>query len=485
LSHRSFEIDEEYVAGWLSFFPAPHLTPYVGISSVPPSSFVQFSSRKVESTQYWDFEGAKRIRYSGDREYEEHFREVFFEAVRRRLRSDRPVLAELSGGMDSASIVCAADKIIDANSADFPRVDTLSYYNDFEPSWNERPYFSKVEEQRSRVGFHIDISGDCSSGFGSSDEIPLTPGSLTNNLVGQKLFLQCIEAQGNRVVLSGMGGDEVTGGVPSPSAELADLIKDGSLGQLARQLKVWALNKRRPWFHLLLETLRRFLPPDVFGFPAELQPAPWVSRQFRKRYGHALSGYENRLKLSRSLPSFQECLSNLDAVRRQFACLIETLGYPYEKRYPFLDRNLLEFLFSIPRSQLVRPGERRSLMRRALVNVVPDEIRMRRRKGYMSRQPLKVLNSVLQREQGPGSFAACSAVGWFDMTRLWDCLKAAKRGEQVPIVLLSRTIALELWMQSIRHSAAHSNTKAFMIKLPTFPGTLDSETQKQDSALAG
>jgi len=43
-----FKLDEEYVAGWLSFFPATHLTPYLGIHSVPPSSFVRLTRAKHE-----------------------------------------------------------------------------------------------------------------------------------------------------------------------------------------------------------------------------------------------------------------------------------------------------------------------------------------------------------------------------------------------------------------------------------------------------
>src|SRR6185437_111277 len=45
-----------------------------------------------------------------------------------------------------------------------------------------------------------------------------------------------------------------------------------------------------------------------------------------------------------------------------------------EKRYPYLDQSLVEFVLAIPQSQLLRPGERRSLMRRALANIVPSEI---------------------------------------------------------------------------------------------------------------
>jgi len=38
LAEKTFALEEEYIAGWLSFFPATHLTPYVGIHSVPPAS---------------------------------------------------------------------------------------------------------------------------------------------------------------------------------------------------------------------------------------------------------------------------------------------------------------------------------------------------------------------------------------------------------------------------------------------------------------
>src|SRR5882762_1037397 len=139
-------------------FPAVHLTPYVGIHAVPPSSSVLLRPGKHTVRKYCDFDPSKRIRYSTDAEYEEHFRTVFAEAVQRRLRSDSPILAELSGGMDSSSIVCVADTIIARGAAETPRLDTLSYYNDSEPNWNERPYFTKVEEKRGRTGTHIDVS---------------------------------------------------------------------------------------------------------------------------------------------------------------------------------------------------------------------------------------------------------------------------------------------------------------------------------------
>jgi asparagine synthase (glutamine-hydrolysing) len=81
----------------------------------------------------------------------------------------------------------------------------------------------------------------------------------------------------------------------------------------------------------------------------------------------------------------------LDTLRRQLACSVLS-PEPYEKRYPYLDRDLLEFLFAIPREQLVRPGERRSLMRRALAEIVPAEILNRKRKAFVSRAPMLAIS---------------------------------------------------------------------------------------------
>ena len=78
---RALALDEEYIAGWFSFFPATPLTPYVGIESVPPSCFVRLERGLRTISKYWDFDPHKKIRYGTDAEYEEHFRAVFAEAV--------------------------------------------------------------------------------------------------------------------------------------------------------------------------------------------------------------------------------------------------------------------------------------------------------------------------------------------------------------------------------------------------------------------
>ncbi len=452
-SGKSLQLDEEYIAGWLSFFPAAHLTPYAEIHSVPPSCFVLLSPGNCSIKKYWDFDPGKRILYPTDGEYEEHFRAVFSQAVRRRLRSDSPILAELSGGMDSSSIVCMADIILAGGVSEAPRLDTVSYFDDSEPNWNERPYFTKVEEKRGRTGCHIDVSKREPFNFESDGQhFAATPGSGASPTEVSKKYANCLSSNGNRVVLSGIGGDEVMGGVPTPNPEFENLLAKFRFKTLAHQLKVWALDKRRPWFHLFFEATRAFFPPALVGVPKYRRPAPWLKSGFVKRNRAALQGYEHRLRVFGPLPSFQENLSTLAMLQRQLACSGPSLYPPYEKCYPYLDRSLLEFIYAIPREQLVRPGQRRSLMRRALVGIVPGELLYRRRKAFVSRGPMAVISEEWPSVIQVSSQMQSAALGIVDSRRFADALQRARHGQEIPVVFLMRAFGIELWLRNLECS---------------------------------
>ena len=448
-SGRSLAFEEEYLAGWLTFFPAPHLTPYIGIHSVPPASYVNLAKGEHRTVKYWDFDPAKRIRYQSDAEYEEHFRAAFRESVRRRLRSDSPILAELSGGMDSSSIVCMADTVFAQANGEAPRLDTISYYDDSEPNWNERPYFTLVEQTRGRVGYHVDL-GSHEPIIGSpSLWFAPTPSSCDHGNKADQQRGICIRSNQNRVVLSGIGGDEMTGGVPTPIPELADLVANGQFRAFAHQLMIWSLNKRRPWTHMFCDVAGRFLPLASIGFSNHGLPPQWLKRRFVSRYRSALAGYERRLRLFGAPPSFQENVSTLDALRRQLACDVLPIAPHYEKRYPFLDRDLLEFTFAIPREQVVRPGQRRSLMRRALVGIVPGEILNRRRKAYLARSPIASLLTEWTAIAQPSERMACESLGIVDSAAFAESLRQAHEGREVPIVTLLRTLGMEVWLRGL------------------------------------
>ena len=444
----SSELDEEYIAGWLAFFPDARLTPFRKMSAVPPGSYVYVSKERRQVSKFWNFDTGKRIRYRIDSEYEEHFRSIFREAVRRRLRSDSPVLAELSGGTDSSSIVCVADDVVAQEGG--PRLDTVSYYDNSEPSWNELPFLTKIEEKRGTPGWHIDIQEKEYQPPFTDTIYPMTPAFAGRESTAYLQLQSHLTAAGHRVLLSGIGGDEVLGGVPNPIPELADSLTSGHFADLARQLKAWALSTRKPWIHLLRDTLLFFSPPG-FGdarSSGKYQTPCWVKHSFAERSSCAFEGYRTRATIFGSAPSLQENLFTLDGLRRQLCCLPLPASPSYEQRYPYLDRDLLEFLFAIPREQLVRPGQRRSLMRRALSGIVPDEVLNRKRKAFVTRAPALKISGEIERITRKRELALC-ALGVVDREQLLEEMRRSILGADVPIVPLLRAFTLEAWLTAL------------------------------------
>jgi asparagine synthase (glutamine-hydrolysing) len=455
-SRHSFDLEGEFVAGLLSSFPATHLTPYSGIHSVPPACFVRFTRERISTTRYWEFDPANEVRYRREADYEEHFRVVFRESVRRRLRARGPVLAQLSGGIDSSAIVCVADGLLRQGSVVTPRLDTVSYYDDSEPNWDERPYFTQVEKLRGRTGLHVNVAP-------GEPAVELSSGT-------------------SQVLLSGTGGDEVTGGIPDPSPELADLFARARFAALARQLKAWALDKRKPCLLLVRDALRACLRPVWLDVFEPLRAAAWLDQAFRRNYEDALRGYPRRFRLLGPLPSFQENLETLEMLRRQLGCSPSSQQVSWERRYPFLDRDLLEFLFAIPREQILRPGHRRSLMRRALRGIVPDEILNRKRKAFLIRRPIV---EIAKHWAGQGEAARqmhCLSLGVIDEQRFAEEVLNAANGQSTHVVALLRLFSVEAWLKQMKASGVWSGSLG---KLPGIRPGAEMEISAEKNSKKG
>ncbi len=464
-ARRTFKICEEYIAGWFACLPAAHLTPYVGIYAVPPSSSVVLRLGQHIVSKYWDFDPSKTISYRTDAEYEDHFRSVFATAVRRRLRSDRPVLAELSGGMDSSSIVCMADTIIARGEAEAPRLDTISYYDDFDSDFNERPYFAKVEEKRGRTGYHINLGAqretkesevDSRNSFFFGCECdglvasPNYKGAFWPKLL--KHYAPYIRSQGYRVTLSGVAGENPTGGfVPTPRPELQDLLARARFFALVRQLNAWAVKMRTSRLLLLWQAIRGFFTYSLTfpGAPKYTGAAFWFHPSFVRRNRDAFYGYPSKVKLFGALPSFQNQLYLLNFERRLMAHYDLGSELLSEIRYPYLDRDLLEFSFAIPPEQIVGVGKRRFLMKRALVGIVPDELLNRKRRAAVTQKPERDTSTEWSSFEDIGPWVLSSSLDIVDQNLFLEALQKARGADAVPEDSLKRTMFLEFWLRHV------------------------------------
>jgi asparagine synthase (glutamine-hydrolysing) len=470
-ARRTFAISDEYVAGWLSHFPAARLTPYSQILAVAPSSLVflqlcNHGPRHVVS-QYWNFDPGKTVRYHRDSEYEEEFRALFATAVQRRLRSDRPVLAELSGGMDSSAIVCMADTLIAKGKAECPRLDTISWFDDthdqIEPDTNELHWITRVEERRGTAGHHLNCRdirakeasapSQCTADSETNPFLTI-PDSGARNSEFVRQYAACLGSEEHRVTLSGIGGSEfLGGGVPTPVLELQDLLSRAHFLRLSRQLTRWAEKMQESRPSILWETIQNFFPARILDLSKDTRPVSWLHSGFIRRNHSALNGYAVRIKLLGPLPSFQSNLSTLDSLHRLLAYWRLRSDLLREVRLPYLDRDLLEFLFAIPREQVVAVGRRRSLMRRALSGLVPEEVLNRRRKAFVHRKSPKdhcaAVACGLREEQ----ILISDTIGIVDTSRLEAALRGLGRGEEVSMDALQKTLSLEFWLRDLARRA--------------------------------
>ena len=451
LSGAKFHIDDDYIAGYFAHDPDAHLTPYREIREVPPGQFVRIRNGRVSGERFWRFSPKSRIRYNTDAEYEEHFRHLFRQSVRRRLRSDSPILAELSGGLDSSSIVCMADDIIANEGEQFSRLDTISYYDDTEPNGDDLIYLQRIEQKRGRVGTHIDCSkvGSSPASLECAEFCPL-PGRLGIGLKIGDERADIVRGGGYRAVLSGIGGDEFMGGIPDPRAHLADLIVQFKLVSLVKQLTAWSLAKRRPWIQLLWESAIDVLPPSLGQYLAkEAKVEPWIRKNFAKRTRLAIRQLDVDDYFGLWLPTRRSCIGGVLLIANKLAKHTLPVSAPEEARYPYLDQNLIEFILSIPASQLLRPGERRSLMRRSLAGIVPQEILSRRTKQVGARTPVLVLEKHWEELQNVYQTPLSSGLGYVHEDRFLKVISDARAGKTVSLVRVLWAISLEYWLRDL------------------------------------
>ncbi len=119
-----------------------------------------------------------------------------------------------------------------------------------------------------------------------------------------------------------------------------------------------------------------------------------------------------------------------------------------ETRYPYLDQKLVEFLVSIPLEQLLRPGHRRSLMRRALADLLPPEILERRTKGTVSHYYPVAFEKHWNKLEDILRSPLISHLGYVNQEQFHTSLLEAKTGKLRPYFLrLSRELSWELWLR--------------------------------------
>lgn len=448
------EVNDEYVAGCFALYPELSSTPYRGIDAVEPGQVITVKERQVQNCRFWRPAEADEINYANDREYEEQFRHLFREAVACRLRSDRPIWSELSGGLDSSSIIFMADKIQAEESGSSQPITTLSFVHDPSVTFFDRRFMEVVEKARGRHGVYMGGEGNWirlvspEEGF-----IPVPITSICISDINQTLS-QRMKAEGVRVLLSGLGGDQVTWSNLEPAPELGDLLFNLKPVQLHQRLQVWSEATHLPYLQVLWQdVILPFLPVALRArFQNQIELTEWLDRDFVKR-----TNIEERLVLPKDPFGFKLPSKRIQSSRIWYIVMNIARGMHfeeavYEKTYPFLHRPLVEFVMNVPIAQKLRPDETRSLMRRALKDLVPPRILERRNKGTTGEALCRGLAGEWSNIRSLFDDSRLGRRGYVNVNALVHALDRARHGIEFNISSLMQALALEVWLRSLEHN---------------------------------
>lgn len=448
-------LDEDWVASYLAGVIAADRSPFRAVRALAPGHLlVADPDRGIHLRSFWP--GAlEAVRLADDGEYEERFTALFSEAVASRLRSCGPVFAELSGGLDSSSIVCLADRIMRWRGDDPAGLQTVSFVFDEATSSDEREFIDAVAAQTDRPAHRF---GDRQSllfdgGGPARFEVPTT---LSTFLPRHLLLADAMRRAGARVLLSGIGGDDVTISQVEAPLHLAELAQLGQFRALGRELAAWQQELGTPLAQLVLEGVILPLLPGRLGTrwrPAEWPVAAWADGSFARRTGLEERSRPRPGPAERHLPpvvAMRVAALRATVAQQVAPRYVEAEALGREIRYPFLDRSLVEFCLGLPGDQLVRSLETRSVHRRALTGILPQVVAERRDK----RGPDEAMMRAVGRHWPTlhDMFAGDARIydhGYVAREPYLAALEATRFGLLHRAGNVFRAIELEIWLQSL------------------------------------
>jgi asparagine synthase (glutamine-hydrolysing) len=437
-------LDDEYIAALLSHGNAGERTPYTGIFLVPPHTALEFHGRQASRHTLWNLSTALDSTRSGA-ECEERFRELFREAVAARLDQPGPACAELSGGLDSSSIVCMAAQLIRSGSVASDSLVTFSYTY---PGSPDAPYFRAVEEHCRTTGVHLDTA--------EFPPIRATSRAGAEPLWWQPRFeeLACRTARaGSRILLTGQAGDLVTANWEDDSAQAGDYLEQGRLPETVREAFAWSRELRVPVYGILWNSLRSLAPwggGDGAHAPSGLlrsrSDTGSLTPRFRLHARRHRSARAIRLNLADACLSRRKRLSSLHQLlqSRVLKCPepLQHLSYTH----PFLHRPLVEFMMSLPSAVTCRPGNPRRLLRRALQGLLPEAVLRRRSKATYDGVFLEAMRPLaLTLLENPGHMRLVGR-GCVDPAALDPRLRKLTHGLDCNEPQLRHLLLLESWL---------------------------------------
>ena len=386
----------------------PPRTAFRNVKQLPPGHSLVLEDGRVKVWEYWRLNLAPEDdgTEDGEKRLTDELLGLLVDATRIRLRSDVPVGAYLSGGLDSTFISALARQMAGDKLSTFsvrfedPEFDESAYQQEASAFLGTQHSFVRCSPE--------DIAESFSDVIWHAEQpiLRTAPAPLF-------LLSRLVRNSGFKVVLTGEGADEILGGY--------DIFKE------AKIRRFWGQKPGSSWRPLLLKRLYPYLygiqrqsPAYLKGFfhvaPEDLD-SPFFSHIPRWRLTAKLKtffsdaaraetqSYSALTELEQALPTSYRNLVPFNQAEYLEARLLlpgyilssqgdrVAMAHAVEARYPFLDYRVIEFAAKIPPRLKMKVLDEKHLLKRAASGLIPETIRKRHKQPYRAPDGCSFLGS--------------------------------------------------------------------------------------------
>lgn len=378
--------------------PLPGRTMFEGVQEVPAGHYLvaETGHDQPAVTQYWAHRYPVIEEDGADEEsYAERLRELLVDATRLRLRSDVPVGAYLSGGLDSSAITAIV------------RHYTTNSLQTFSVAFEDKQFDERLFQQRMArhlgTDHHVVECRQQDIGEIFPDVIWHTEMPMLRTAPAPLFLLSALVRQhGLKVVLTGEGSDEFLAGY--------NIFKEALVRRFwAREpestLRPLLLRRIYDWVPGLQKSAQAYLEAffkqglletddPTYSHQLRWRNTARLKRMFSAETQEALAGYDSRPELDNLL---DPDLGSWKPLSQAQYLEVRTFLTPYllssqgdrvamahsvEGRFPFLDYRLVEFASTIPAHMRMRGLDEKHILKRAVQDLLPNEIWQRPKRPY-------------------------------------------------------------------------------------------------------
>ncbi|MBO3699058.1 asparagine synthetase B family protein [Roseivirga sp. E12] len=356
------------------------VTPYKGINQIPVGHTIRIDSGKISVSKYHHWQIIPSSHKVSREDYTSELVTILSDAIETRLYADYPVGGFLSGGLDSSSVMAILQSLLQQGSGKSLITTSsvhpkgTSFRNEDERPWVDifKKHFPETEINYCTLE-HIPPLRQEDAEFFSTVRLRRYPTTFITEIMEGKLI-----SEGCRTFFTGWRGDHFIS--RRGYAHYIDFLKQGRFFQLFCAIRDTAAFTNRSPKALFKAIIKENVYANHFGVrnrsDRNLLNKEWVEGVLTNKKSQS-----RRWKLYDTTHDFSWFLPDGQASQQFYEDTSFNSKQVLKRMIPLSDPRIINFTLQLPAEEFSKGGMDRSIMRRAMKNYLPDELRLRNTKG--------------------------------------------------------------------------------------------------------